>query len=386
MNKQQDDTRPTVPRRTSRSALTLLPLLGLLITLPLAGVGARGQPLTPYLHFPPRTSPGVHAEFSPPIFWALAAILALGLLPLLHRGITAPRSATAGWPTARSFPWWGWAGVFLTFIAWALAWSRFAWLAPWQPLTFSPLWCGYIVGINALTLRRTGHCLLIDRPGLLLRLSGTSAAFWWLFEYLNQFVANWHYSGIEALTSWQYVFFATLSFATVLPAVLGTHEFLCSFPGIGAGLDDYFRIRVQRPRLAAGMVLLLAAAGLAGLGIWPDFLFALLWASPLLILVSLQVLRRQRTIFAPLAEGHWRRLCLAALAALICGLCWEMWNYYSLAKWTYTVPFVDRFHLFEMPILGYAGYLPFGLECLAVADLLRDQPPRDIKEHAASMA
>jgi hypothetical protein len=31
------------------------------------------------------------------------------------------------------------------------------------------------------------------------------------------------------------------------------------------------------------------------------------------------------------------------------------------------VPFVQRFHIFEMPILGYAGYLPFGLECMVVS-------------------
>ena len=60
---------------------------------------------------------------------------------------------------------------------------------------------------------------------------------------------------------------------------------------------------------------------------------------------------------------------MAALAALICGWFWELWNVRSLAHWEYSIPFVDRFHLFDMPILGYAGYLPFGLECLAVADL-----------------
>jgi hypothetical protein len=46
-----------------------------------------------------------------------------------------------------------------------------------------------------------------------------------------------------------------------------------------------------------------------------------------------------------------------------------MWNFYSMPKWIYTVPGVDRWHVFEMPLLGYAGYLPFGLECLAVASL-----------------
>jgi len=59
-----------------------------------------------------------------------------------------------------------------------------------------------------------------------------------------------------------------------------------------------------------------------------------------------------------------------ALAALVCGLFWEMWNYGSLAHWEYSVPLVHRFEIFHMPLLGYSGYLPFGLECLAIGKLL----------------
>ena len=55
-----------------------------------------------------------------------------------------------------------------------------------------------------------------------------------------------------------------------------------------------------------------------------------------------------------------------ALAALVCGLCWETWNYYALAKWIYSVPFVHRFQIWEMPLIGFGGYLPFGMECAAV--------------------
>ena len=66
------------------------------------------------------------------------------------------------------------------------------------------------------------------------------------------------------------------------------------------------------------------------------------------------------------------------MASLLCGLFWELWNLRSLAHWSYAIPFVDRFHLFAMPLLGYAGYVPFGLECLVVADLVlhggRDRP------------
>jgi hypothetical protein len=36
------------------------------------------------------------------------------------------------------------------------------------------------------------------------------------------------------------------------------------------------------------------------------------------------------------------------------------------------VPYVQRFEIFAMPILGYAGYLPFGLECAAVEELLTE--------------
>ena len=61
-----------------------------------------------------------------------------------------------------------------------------------------------------------------------------------------------------------------------------------------------------------------------------------------------------------------------------------MWNYGSLARWIYDVPYVGRFKFFEMPVLGYAGYLPFGWECAVIGDGLaewlapRGQPP----EHA----
>ena len=49
-----------------------------------------------------------------------------------------------------------------------------------------------------------------------------------------------------------------------------------------------------------------------------------------------------------------------AVAALVCGFFWEMWNYWSLPKWHYSVPYVGRWHVFEMSAVGYTGYLPFG--------------------------
>ena len=55
-----------------------------------------------------------------------------------------------------------------------------------------------------------------------------------------------------------------------------------------------------------------------------------------------------------------------ALAALVCGFFWEMWNFYAMPKWYYTVPFFGFAKIFEMPLLGYAGYLPFAWELYAL--------------------
>jgi hypothetical protein len=58
------------------------------------------------------------------------------------------------------------------------------------------------------------------------------------------------------------------------------------------------------------------------------------------------------------------------LAGITCGVFWEMWNFYSMPKWIYEVPYVDFLKLFEMPILGYGGYFSFALEIYAFYQLL----------------
>ena len=55
---------------------------------------------------------------------------------------------------------------------------------------------------------------------------------------------------------------------------------------------------------------------------------------------------------------------------MVCGWFWEMWNYWAFPKWQYTLPYVNFAHVFEMPLLGYGGYLPFGLETYAAYHFL----------------
>ena len=354
----------------ARFLILLLLLTPILVGLPLAGVALAGKPLAPYLAFPPRTLYVVHSAFS---WWAFAATVLLiiaAVSAFVSRVIRCRPSIERRPPPSRSFPWWGWLAVIYLAVIWLLAWSRFSWFAPFQLFTFSLLWLGYIVIVNALTAGRTGRCMLTHRPVYFLALFPSSAAFWWFFEYLNRFVQNWHYMGIDVLGPWDYFWQATLPFATVLPAVLATRELLASFPRLSGGLENAWPLSAFHSKRVAWAALILSGAGLAAVGVWPNALFSLLWLAPLVSITSLQIIRGEASILDGPARGDWRAIWQVALAGLVCGFFWEMWNFKSLAHWEYSVPFVHRFEIFHMPVLGYSGYLPFGLECLALAKLL----------------
>lgn len=341
----------------------------LLVALPMAGVVAAGLPVSRYLEFPPKTRYVVHAPFSLAAFAAGALFLAAVLYPFLARALRSPAAGRDRRVPVRPFPAWGWAGAAFGAASWLLAWSRFPRLAPLQPHTFTFLWAAYIVVVNALLFRRTGTCPMLARPRSFALLFAGSAAFWWFFEYLNRFVQNWHYAGVEEYSAWGYFEAATVPFSTVLPAVLSTRDLVAASPRLGRAFSVFLPLRFRRPKPAAGVVLALSAAGLAGIGVWPDFLYPLLWVSPLLVLVSLQVLAGEPHVLSGVPDGDWTGVVSAALAGLVCGFFWEMWNVFSQAKWIYAVPYVGRFRVFEMPLLGYGGYLPFGLECAAIGAL-----------------
>lgn len=348
--------------------LKLLILSALLLGLPLLGVALAGGALAPYLEFPPRSRFVQHAEFDWQVFTftglasAFAIVVAFRLLRAGLRSRELPRQPG-------HFPLWGWAAAALLGASWVLAWTRFQWFAPLQPFTFPFLWLGYTLTINAFTARIRGGCLLTENPRYFLALFPLSALFWWYFEYLNRFVQNWDYIGTSDFAPSVYVVHATVAFATVLPAVMSTADWLQSLlrPGPSGPRWD-LAAPLRRPMAVASLGLF--AAVLLGLGLWPNLLYPMLWIAPLAVLLALQVLLREPTVMGCMERGDWRALYVPALAALQCGVLWELWNYWSAAKWVYSIPYVDRFHVFEMPLLGYAGYVPFGIECAAVAYML----------------
>ena len=343
-------------------------LLLLLLCLPPLGLALSGRALPPRLTFLPIPIEPGEASRSWTLVGLLAMLISGTLAPFVWRFWKFRCRSTPRLSPRMPFPWWGWLAVGWTTFAWLLAWTRFSWFQAWQSHTFPLLWFGYIVVINALTFSRTGRCMLVNRPKFSLKLFVLSAGFWWIFEYLNQFVYNWHYVGMIDSHRGLTIMWMTLAFSTVLPAVLGTYEYLASFTQLKKPFENWHALpMVDSPR-TGWLMLSLGSLGLLMIGRWPAVLFPFLWIGPLLLMLGILILRRELTVLMPLAKGNWSSVVLSSLAALICGGFWEMWNAYSLVHWEYSIPYVHTFKIGEMPILGYAGYLPFGLECLAVAD------------------
>lgn len=364
----------------------------LILVLPIAGGCWVGLPASVWTEFPPQTMVVQHAAFQWWIFVALGILIVSVAVAVVLRVVRALQ-ITANWNggilkcwndgerksaiissnipifqhSIIPFPLWGWMGIGWLLAAWGVAWTRIPALAWLQHHTYVLVWLGYIVTVLALTQRRAGTCMLTRRPKLLAGLAVTSAIFWWVFEFLNRGVQNWFYENVEVFSPSEYALMATLSFMTVLPAVLATHDWLTTCPCLTAGLVNWVRIRFDCPRLAGAGFALAGAFGLFFLPVYPNALFPLLWIAPLALLCGLQAAVGEATLFDDLGHGDWRTLVRLSLAAIICGGFWEMWNMYSLARWGYAVPYVGRFHIFEMPMLGFAGYGPFGWECAAVA-------------------
>jgi hypothetical protein len=344
-------------------------MISFLVGTPLLGIFLSGAPLSPYLAFPPTTTYREPNSFSWLIVALLSLLMAGVLFPFLLRFINFPTSHERSVPSM-SFPWWGWGGLAFLLLSWTLAWSRFSWFQPFQNHTFTPLWIGYILVINALTLKRTGRCLLKERPFFYLSLFPISAGFWWFFEFLNRFVQNWYYIGSIELSPTHYFFAATISFSTVLPAVVGTTKYLETFPRLRLTYQNWCTLSIPEGRGFGGVNLFVACIGLMGVGLWPNLLYPFLWVSPLFIVIGLQRIWGETTLFDDIRNGNWSPVVVPALAGLVCGVFWEMWNYYSLARWKYVIPHVQGLQIFEMPLLGYFGYLPFGITCIVFVQFL----------------
>jgi hypothetical protein len=258
----------------------------------------------------------------------------------------------------------GWLGLGLILVFWPLNWLLTGPRTHWG---FFPLWLGYCLAVDALVFYRRGTSLLTRDWRKYVGLFAASAPVWWLFEVVNWRTQNWHYVGRELLTDVEYAALASLSFSTVIPAVFGTAELMASFGFV----QRLGRGPVIRPTRRTTLTFF--TIGLVMLGLmmaWPLYFFPFIWLWAYFIVEPVNVWLGHRSLAKWTRIGDWRPVVALWLGALVCSFFWEMWNFFAYPKWIYTVPWVDFWHVFEMPLLGYIGYLPFALELYALYHLV----------------
>ena len=223
-------------------------------------------------------------------------------------------------------------------------------------------WTGFIVFADALVYRARGNSWIRSSPREFAALALASIPLWVVFEGYNLLLRNWIYVGLPehpALRLFGYAW----SFATISPAIFEAAELVavlrgrCGSSGSGksVGSGGFAQVAIGAAMLIAPF---LAPASIASYFAAPVFLGFIFLLDPINRRLGEETLTRERTINL-------------LLSGLLCGVLWEFWNYWSRAKWIYTVPIMQQWKVFEMPLPGYLGFPPFAVECFTMYVFLR---------------
>lgn len=336
----------------------------------------------PETHLPPGFAifPPLFVEAPPGfdlvIFIGLALVEAVIVLFLLFPqwfGFTIPSPAPKSTPV--QFPAWFWIGAALTLFFWWLMWARVTPFGDLVYFAFTPLWWGFILTLDGLVYHRSGgYSLLAARPKTLLISAAVSLVGWFYFEYFDYFaLGNWYYpnSTMPELSHAIVVLLYLTAYTTVWPVIFEWYTLLNTFPGLASRYSKGPKIALPGGLLFGGGFILIF-----GVVFFPYPLFWVMWIGPLAIFSGHLIRKGIWNPFTPMAEGNWGPALLMALSGMFNGFFWELWNWGSAHPaqpvtnpnyWVYDIPYVNVIHIFaEMPLLGYMGYMPFGILAWAI--------------------
>lgn len=234
---------------------------------------------------------------------------------------------------------------------------------PWSQHVFPLFWYGYILVIDSLNLRHHGTSLIFHRRAEFYLMLPISAFYWYLFEWYNLVIQNWLYINAPP-EKWIEIPMKIVSFATVIPALFETADLLGAMPWARMGRRIRPLIPVQRGRCPVALLILGILLSILPL-IFPKLFFWSVWLGLLLVLDPINDWAGRPSLLRDWQEGKLGTATVFLAAGYVCGFFWEFWNYFAYTKWVYTVPVPDMPHIFEMPILGFFGFGPFGLETFA---------------------
>jgi hypothetical protein len=240
-------------------------------------------------------------------------------------------------------------------------------------------WTGFILFADGIAWRARGTSWLRSAPREFAFLAAASIPLWLVFELYNRFIQNWHYVGLPENPVLRYFGYAW-SFATIWPAIFEGAELIGVWRGaardgsVGAAPPGETQpIGAGQPMRIAGRVSIMAGAAML---IWPllwpsRYLAAPVWLGFIFLLDPINARLGGESLARDFHERRFDRVKNLVLSSFLCGILWEFWNYWSRAKWHYTVPIMEHLKIFEMPVPGYLGFPAFGLECFTMYVFLR---------------
>ena len=260
----------------------------------------------------------------------------------------------------RRLPFYGWMGVALLGTAEWLMW-RHVWPVN---VYFTPIaWSAYLMIVDAMVFSISGRSRLHDASSRFLLSALLSIPLWLIFEVYNLRLANWTYVGVPV--NWAgAVFGYGWSFATITPAILETTDLIENFGWFQRAQPVRFSSTGKTVMIALGALCLILPVAL------PQhvgaYLFGLVWIGFVFLLDPVNERLGAPSLLRDWAAGRRGRFFSLLVSGWVCGWLWEFWNFWAAAKWHYIFPIMQHYKIFEMPIAGYLGFLPFALECFVM--------------------
>jgi len=260
------------------------------------------------------------------------------------------------------YPAYGWIGLISLAVA---EWLMFRGVEPVATF-FTPIaWTAYALIADAAVFAIRGHSRLRDAPRQFVKMALLSIPLWLIFEAYNLRLGGWTYVGDLPLSlplRWAAYGWA---FATIWPGIFLTADLIESFGWWDAPARPIiFSPATQKALVTLGAVLLLVPVIMPrSIG---SFLFGAVWVGFIFLLDPINFRLGLPSFEADLASGRLGRFFSFLVSGFVCGLLWEFWNFWAAAKWNYIFPIMQKEKIFEMPVLGYLGFLPFALECFVM--------------------
>ena len=258
--------------------------------------------------------------------------------------------------------------------------STFAHTARWVAVNMTALvWVGYLFLLEGI-LAVKGKSPVRKRPHHFVLCCLASVFIWGVFDMINfnLDMRAWIYIGMPGTPGTPGDFFDRacgylLAFGTIVPGMLLSGQVLVEFKVFNWAQTKRGGFRMPHWGLWGSLIIGAAMVAWVVMARMPVTNFVL-WTSLSLLLDPINYWLGRPSMFRDWERGWFGRTLAACAGGLICGFLWEFWNYWALTKWTYHLPFLgftEKYKYFEMPVVGLLGFIPFGVECWVMWQMIR---------------